>query len=1090
MNGIISIRLLFILTKECALHILIRTQWRLIMKITFDTWNQNSSVDKATTSQDAPFVYKGQQASGAYALDISGTVMDNNAYGDHGRSVKDVMQSFDAQVDYDVQRDYMTVMSNILSTEDYNKMMKDGFDPSKIEPQQYVTILDHIKAKMAQSGQIIKGYNDDMDSQQLTEIVGDVGLASKITQALKNADLPVNEENVTAVKESLDKADSVSRFDDASKKYMVENHLEPTVENVYRASFSALGDGTKQSRGYYAQEMPGYFAKKADNIDWTAMHPQLEKAIDRMNLPERTREESLEQAKWLVEKGIPVTQETMNALAEVENLSIPLERDTVICAGVNALIKGKKASEGYLTEDTENIYEKAARYIEEANVVTEEAVKETVARGKEITLHNLYEAQLQIQAAKQEADGKSTVYAKGSMAVGSSVSIEVSFTQEKYITATRQLAEVQLRMTIDANIKLLKSDYSIDTAPLSELVDALKAQEQKLASQFFGDEDSESISAKADLFTQTKNVLSEIPFLPAAVVGRITYREAVSLTVVRAEGAALRAQYEAAGASYETLMTAPRADMGDSIKKAFRNVDDILQDMGLNLTEDNKKAVRILGYNNMEITQEAINDVKDTYIQVEGIIKSMTPQKTLSLIRDGVNPLTMDMNELETYLNQMDHTAEEEMTKYSRFLYELEKNGQVTDGEREAYIGVYRLFHQIEKSDGAAIGSLMAQGADLTLGNLLTAVRNRKAGKMDYSIDDSFGTLSETVKKGKSISGQIERGVKEARMARSIYRDLSVEGLQQMSINDQMTLEQLRDGLQMAGSEPGQDKLSEELTKDLLYEYRQNQNMAADVEDMVLDIMKQQNIPFTMENLLAVNAVLTGKGQLARSAKDIAKKIDMQGPKSSMESSLAEAEKEIVDQFTDYDSAQNAMEKWEDRVRETMEEAVSEISYTSNEIKDMYMNSKQLSVMNSMRKAESYEVPMEINGEMTSVNLTLVHDTENKGTVSITMNTNSFGKAGVRFKVSENCIESYFVADSEMGKERLQKAGEKILKTLHERGMKIGDTHYVNAHAQGRKDWNLLTFSKHNADKSNETVATKQLYQIARTFLIEMREFT
>ena len=358
------------------------------------------------------------------------------------------------------------------------------------------------------------------------------------------------------------------------------------------------------------------------------------------------------------------------------------------------------------------------------------------------------------------------------------------------------------------------------------------------------------------------------------------------------------------------------------------------------------------------------------------------------------------------------------------------------------------------------------------------------------SIDDSFGTLSETVKKGKSISGQIERGVKEARMARSIYRDLSVEGLQQMSINDQMTLEQLRDGLQMAGSEPGQNKLSEELTKDLLYEYRQNQNMAADVEDVVLDIMKQQNIPFTMDNLLAVNAVFTDKGQLARSAKDIAKKIDMQEPKSSMESSLAEAEKEIVDQFTDYDSAQNAMEKWEDRVRETMEEAVSELPYASNEIKDIYMNCKQLSVMNSMRKAESYEVPMEINGEMTSVNLTLVHDTENKGTVSITMNTNSFGKAGVRFKVSENCIESYFVADSEMGKERLQKAGEKILETLHERGMEIGDTHYVNAHAQGRKEWNLLTFSKHNADKSNETVATKQLYQIARTFLIEMREFT
>ena len=273
------------------------------MKITFDTFNQNPAVDKVTTSHEVSAAYKGWQAAGAYALDISGTVMDNNAYGDHGRSIKDVMQSFEAQVDLDVQRDYMTVMSNILSTEDFNKMMKDGFDPSKLEPGQVVTIVDHIKATMAQSGQVIKGYNDDLDEQQLTEIVGNTGLAKEIEQALKGADLPVSDENVTALKGSLDKASSINNFDDASKKYMVENHLAPTVENMYRASFSALGDGSKQSRGYYAQEMPGYFAKKADHIDWNAMQPQLEKAISSMQLPDQTMEQSMQQAKWLVEKG-------------------------------------------------------------------------------------------------------------------------------------------------------------------------------------------------------------------------------------------------------------------------------------------------------------------------------------------------------------------------------------------------------------------------------------------------------------------------------------------------------------------------------------------------------------------------------------------------------------------------------------------------------------------------------------------------------------------------------------------------------------------------------------------------------------------
>ena len=82
------------------------------------------------------------------------------------------------------------------------------------------------------------------------------------------------------------------------------------------------------------------------------------------------------------------------------------------------------------------------------------------------------------------------------------------------------------------------------------------------------------------------------------------------------------------------------------------------------------------------------------------------------------------------------------------------------------------------------------------------------------------------------------------------------------------------------------------------------------------------------------------------------------------------------------------------------------------------------------------------------------------------------------------------VADSEMGKEKLQAAGEKILASFKEMGMEVGDTRYVNAYAQGRKDWNMLTFSEQNVDNNNETVAAKQLYRIAKTFLKGMRDFT
>ena len=60
----------------------------------------------------------------------------------------------------------------------------------------------------------------------------------------------------------------------------------------------------------------------------------------------------------------------------------------------------------------------------------------------------------------------------------------------------------------------------------------------------------------------------------------------------------------------ESLMTEPRKDLGDKISKAFRNIDDILSDLGLETNEENRRAVRILGYNRMQINNDNINAIK------------------------------------------------------------------------------------------------------------------------------------------------------------------------------------------------------------------------------------------------------------------------------------------------------------------------------------------------------------------------------------------------------------------------------------------------------------------------------------------------
>lgn len=1040
------------------------------MKISFDNWNQNQNVEKATTAYGAQGLMKESKA-GAYALDINGIVTDNNAYSEHGRSKKDVMQDMGAQFDnLAVQRDLMTVMSNIMSTEDFNKMMEDGFDPSKLEPEQVVTIVDHIKAEMAKSGQVVAGYNDDLNQEKLTEILGSSSLAKEVEQALRKSDLPVNEENVSSMKETLDKASSVTNLDDAGKKYMLENRLEPTVENIYRASFSAHGDGSKQSKGYFSQEMPGYYAKKAEVVDLKSMEPQIEKSIEKMNLGNQSKEESMEQAKWLISKGLPVTEQNIQKLDELLSLSFPLKQEEVIEAGINALVKGNAPFEGSLLSDNESIYEKANLLIEATKAVSKEAVMEIVSKDKEVTLENLTKTQKQIESGKMVKEHVDELSAMVQRATESSVEVQMELSV-KYVRAARTLAEVQLSMTIDANIRLLKSDISIDTMPLTELVEALKQQEESLSVSFFGKEHSEQIGEKAALFNSTKNILAEIPFMPAAVIGRMQTSTEISLTTVHAEGEMLRARYQAAGISYETLMTAPRADFGDSIKKAFANVDDILADMGQELSEDNRKAVRILGYNNTPITKEAIEDVKATYLQVENVVKAMTPQRTLSLIREGMNPLTMNLEELETYLNGMDRTPEEETAKYSRFLYELEKNGQITESERGAYIGIYRLFHQIEKSDGAVIGSLMNQGAELTLGNLLTAARNRKAGHKDYTIDDNFGSISETVQRGTSISGQIEKGVAEARQAHAVFGSLSVEKLMQMDITEQTTLAELKDGLMNA--ESGFDT---EVQQSLMQDARQNLESAVGAEKAVLEILQNHGMPLTAENILAAKELFTNKGSLVKQAKVA------NGSEKAWEENT-----DIAEQFTDFESAQRAMETWEKSVENILEETLTEQVESTEDIKALALGFKQLSLMSSLRKQENYQVPMELNGEMTSINLVLVHDEEERGTVSITMETEGFGKAGAKFRITDNRIESYFVADSELGKEKLQAAGKAVLGILQEKGMEIGETNYVNSHSHGRKEFDFLTFSQTDVDNNSKTVATTKLYDVAKTFMSEMR---
>ncbi len=234
-----------------------------------------------------------------------------------------------------------------------------------------------------------------------------------------------------------------------------------------------------------------------------------------------------------------------------------------------------------------------------------------------------------------------------------------------------------------------------------------------------------------------------------------------------AEGTALQQTYEKAGESYESLMTVPRPDLGDSMHKAFGNVEELVRELGLEPTEENCRAVRILGYNHMEITEENIERVKEADAQVRNLIEKMTPAATLQMIRDGVNPLEQSFAQLNEYFDNLPPSFQEQAESYSRYLYGLEQNKQITEQERESYIGVYRLLHQIERRDGAAVGSVLNTQSELRFANILSAVRSGDCGHMDVQATDELGVLCECVTdlENNSITEQIQAGYEKEQLA-------------------------------------------------------------------------------------------------------------------------------------------------------------------------------------------------------------------------------------------------------------------------------------------------------------------------------------
>ena len=940
------------------------------MKITF----QNQTI-KETESRAEAVRTDAQRSKKSRAVNAFGAIYESGALpvaqgteeSTKGKSLIELQQDAE-NANVALQQDYMTLMSHTMSQEDYAKACEEGFDPGELDQDTAVTIVDKIKAELARSGQQIAGYTDDLDMDTLAAAVGSDTLARSIEDQFRSADIPLTQENISALKKAWDMAASLTAPGEGAVGYLVDNELEPEIWNLYVAENS----GAQMQKNSVPREL------------WE----QMDKVIAETGLP--VNDENRQKAEWLVSAGLPLTAETLQQLTELDSISYPVEENVFAKAAASAIAEGRSPVYANLGRQ-ENIYEKAARMVQDW------------------------------------------------------LSDEKWNTAAENLTARKQLEEIRLRMTAEVNVKLLQSDFSIDTAPMEQLIEAIRKAEAEIAGKYFpGDEQA---VAKYESYTQAVRVTSELPGLPADLLGTYGLEQRAdreSIADFHKEGIAMQNAYAEAGEKYETLMTSPRADLGDHIRKAFSNVDDILTDMSLERTPENERAVRILGYNRMEITPENIEKVVNADRQVSGVIEKLTPKNVLQMIRDGVNPLEKTFDELENYFSENPQGYEEQAESYSRFLYQLEQKKEITENERKAYIGIYRMVHQIEREDGAAVGAVVNTGAELQFSSLLAAARSRRTAPMDWKVSDATGLTREIRVSDNNISEQIRSGMAE-------------EILTEVSEDDESRNAYYRESLQQM--------------QKALY-----------TEPETAELLQKGEIPVSASNLLAAQALADHPAELFGGLRRYREKynreaINAASGNTAQEETDASKLWEQLDQAEFSEEYGNALQK----AMEETEEFSLEQADTHLDVKQLQLMHKQLCLAENLQEKQEYFLPMDLGDRLAGIHLTLQHGRENTGSVDICVNMGE-DRLEAHLQVTGDRIEGYLAGNTPEEVTKWEKTSDIFLEWIQNdtsADWKVEKISIIDSGDMTR----MADGAQESAEKIEDQADDGQLYRLAKGFL-------
>ncbi|MDD6844465.1 MAG: DUF6240 domain-containing protein [Clostridia bacterium] len=713
------------------------------MNLSVDGSAYNNGINNANIGNDrnntASINIAENKKKGAAQIDFQGVVvsgmnvdakaMDRNTYDSLIKEADDVkaqiMQSAsNAKIG-------LKALFNRINESDAVKINEDGFNLDDLSEEDCVNIVDRIRIQLAAYNDNYRVFAGDIDVDKIEQVVESKGFAQDIAGKMADSGVPATDENIEAVGKALKDIPSENRLSDEEKLYMVAGNMEPTLTNIKMAQ-SACNMSVSYNHSTPLTE-----------ASWQQLKPQIEKIITKAGLS--LNEKNINNAKAMLERDIPVTEDNLQKMAEMDE--IELTPENVVAKVIDAISKGQQPEKAVMS-DHPDMYKEVARALD----TLEKADELYLAYAGEhsdngiVSLRTIEEA-INAFADDEQVQPVSDIINQEIRDSGKQSGQEAGNQGNSQNNSNyRTLLQIQILMTAETGVSLVKSGVDINQVSIGTLHKHLLALDKENVFEQIGEQLSRDIDSD-EFYSTTLSVRESIyniknaPLDTVAVLYKeILAKDAGSITITSAAsmGISLKQRLSMAGEAYDTMSTSVRKDMGDSLNRAVESsAQAMLNDMDMEDNSQNRQAVAILAKNGMDITRENVINIRELKSTLDSIVDNMKPQTVLNMIRDNVDIMSADIHAVNQYLKE-EYSDISSASAYSTFLYKLDRTNGITSEERQQFIGIYKMMNMFTKDAGSAIGALVKQGADITMKNLCSAYDSRRSyNNMDMSVDDS-----------------------------------------------------------------------------------------------------------------------------------------------------------------------------------------------------------------------------------------------------------------------------------------------------------------------------------------------------------------